>query len=344
MPSKNQTPPNGRPARRAPRAADPAARGNGAPRIPAPTPRPGGSVAPYFTDGYRHTFVGESLLVHADCMAWMRGLPSSCVHGVVTDPPYGLKEYDVDQLQKMEGGNGGIWRLPPSFDGSSRQPLPRFTALNVGERERISEFFTEWARETERVLKPGGHVLIACNPFLCQLVYAALVAGGLEFRGQIVRVVRTFRGGDRPKGAESEFPDVCSLPRGCHEPWGILRKALPPGRTVADCLKDHGTGALRRSRSGSPFLDVIPSRRTSLEERRVGGHPSLKPQELMRQLVWAVLPLGRGVILDPFTGAGSTVAAATALGLHCIGVERRAKFFQAATAAVPKLADLPGLR
>jgi len=46
------------------------------------------------------------------------------------------------------------------------------------------------------------------------------------------------------------------------------------------------------------------------EERKIAPHPSLKPQAFMRQLVRAALPLGRGVILDPFMGAGSTVAAA----------------------------------
>jgi site-specific DNA-methyltransferase (adenine-specific) len=52
----------------------------------------------------------------------------------VTDPPYGVKEYDFDQLEKRQNGNGGIWRIPPSFDGCVRAPLPRFTALNDSER------------------------------------------------------------------------------------------------------------------------------------------------------------------------------------------------------------------
>ncbi len=108
-----------------------------------------------------------------------------------------------------------------------RQPLPRFTALNAKERAQLSRFFTEWASVAVHALRPGGHVFIACNSFMCQMVYSALVAGGLEFRGQLIRVVRTLRGGDRPKNAEEEFPDVCSLPRGSYEPWGILTEADP---------------------------------------------------------------------------------------------------------------------
>jgi site-specific DNA-methyltransferase (adenine-specific) len=31
------------------------------------------------------------------------------LHAIVTDPPYGVKEYDFDQLEKKDNGNGGIW-------------------------------------------------------------------------------------------------------------------------------------------------------------------------------------------------------------------------------------------
>jgi site-specific DNA-methyltransferase (adenine-specific) len=69
------------------------------------------------------------------------------------------------------------------------------------------------------------------------LLYGALVESGLEFRGQIIRLVRTLRGGDRPKNAEEEFPGVSSMPKGCYEPWGIFRKPLPAKMTVGECLR-----------------------------------------------------------------------------------------------------------
>ena len=48
-----------------------------------------------------------------------------------------MVEFDTDQLEKRAAGKGGIWRLPPAFDGHQRSPLPRFTALNAKERARI---------------------------------------------------------------------------------------------------------------------------------------------------------------------------------------------------------------
>ena len=290
-----------------------------------------------FSLDYSHESVGKSLIVHADCFEWLGRVPENSIHGIVTDPPYGVKEYEFDQLEKRANGNGGIWRIPPSFDGSVRQPLPRFTALNPKERDQLSRFFTEWAKVAVHVLRPGGHVFIACNSFMCQMVYNALVVGGLEFRGQMIRVVRTLRGGDRPKNAEEEFPGVCSLPRGSYEPWGILRKPIPAGMKVSDCLRKFETGGLRRLPEGLPFTDLIEVGRTPREERELATHPSLKPQALLRELVYAVLPVGKGVVLDPFMGSGSTVAAAEALGIHCIGIETNIEYFHAAKKSIGRL-------
>jgi site-specific DNA-methyltransferase (adenine-specific) len=293
-----------------------------------------------YTFDYEHHFLNGSLIIQADCFEWMGKLPEESIHAIVTDPPYGVKEYDPDQLEKRENGNGGVWRIPPSFDGHQRSPLPRFTALNMGERERIAQYFSKWAELAVRVLRPGGHIFLASNVYLSQLVFAAVGEGGLEFRGQIVRLVKTLRGGDRPKNAEKMFPDVSTMPRGCYEPWGIFRKPLPAGMKISDCLEKYQTGGLRRKPNGKPLEDVIGSERTPQRERKIAQHPSLKPQSFLRQIVHSALPLGEGVILDPFMGSGSTIAAAEAVGYLAIGVERYAEFFAMSKTAIPKLSQI----
>jgi site-specific DNA-methyltransferase (adenine-specific) len=60
----------------------------------------------------------------------------------------------------------------------------------------------------------------------------------------------------------------------------------------------------------------------------------------MRQIVRAALPLGQGTILDPFMGAGSTLAAANAVGYDSIGVELDPHFYDMAMDAVPRLAKI----
>jgi len=62
----------------------------------------------------------------------------------------------------------------------------------------------------------------------------------------------------------------------------------------------------------------------------------------MRQVVRASLPLGMGILLDPFMGGGSTIAAAVAVGYESIGIEHDPVFFNMASTGIPKLAALNG--
>ena len=61
----------------------------------------------------------------------------------------------------------------------------------------------------------------------------------------------------------------------------------------------------------------------------------------MRQLVRGALPLGEGLIADPFAGAGSTLSAAESVGYQSIGIEKDPYYFEMATKAIPLLAELP---
>jgi len=72
-------------------------------------------------------------------------------------------------------------------------------------------------------------------------------------------------------------------------------------------------------------------------------HPTVKPTDLMRYLCRLVTPPG-GVVLDPFTGSGSTGKAAILEGFRFIGIEREAEYVEIAkariAAAMPKRGQL----
>jgi site-specific DNA-methyltransferase (adenine-specific) len=288
-------------------------------------------MEPYFATGRARLFLG-------DCRAWLAAQPERSIHAVVTDPPYGIVEYSPGEQEKLRRRRGGVWRIPPSFDGHARSPLPRFTTLGPRDVAALDAFFLDWATALLPVLVPGAHVVVAANPLLSYAVASAVVRAGLERRGEIVRLVMTMRGGDRPKNAHQEFPDVSVMPRSMWEPWLVFRKPLE-GR-VQDNLRRWGTGGFRRISRARPFGDVIPSHPTRAAERLLAPHPSLKPQSFLRPLVRSVLPLGTGTVLDPFAGAGSTLAAAEACGYPSIGVEIDARYAAMARGAVAKLAAL----
>lgn len=278
---------------------------------------------------------GQSILHHDNCFSWIKQQPENAIHAVVTDPPYGLHEYSEEQQNKLRGGKGGVWRIPPSFDGNTRSPVPRFTTLDGKQLDALSDFFSVWGSVLKPVLVPGANVVVASNPLVSHIVSSSLAKAGFERRGEIIRLTMTMRGGDRPKGAHREFNNVSVLPRSMWEPWLLFRKPLE-GR-VQDNLRKWGIGGFRRPEPDRPFGDVIQSVPTRPAERKLAPHPSLKPQAFLRQVVRAVLPLGNGVILDPFAGSGSTLAASNAVGYLSIGIEKDRHYFQMGREAVPKL-------
>ena len=75
-------------------------------------------------------------------------------------------------------------------------------------------------------------------------------------------------------------------------------------------------------------MDTGPSR---------NHHPTVKPTDLMRYLCRLVTPPG-GIVLDPFTGSGSTGKAAVLEGFEFIGIEREAEYVDIARARIaPKI-------
>ena len=279
-------------------------------------------------------------IFHADCFDWLRDRPGNSIHGVLTDPPYGLIEFSRPELDKLRSGNqGGVWRIPPTLGGCRRDPLPRFTVLSQREKSNLREYMRDWGQALMPVLIPGAHVIVAGHPMLQYLVQSGMAEADFEVRGAIMRLYTSFRGGDRPKGAEQEFAEVSVTPRSACEPWMLFRKPLGE-RTVAENLRRWGTGGLRRLAVDKPLPEAIASGRTPDVETAISDHPCLKPQHFLRILARALLPAGRGVILDPFLGSGSTVAAAQAIGYDAIGVEIDETYFLQAKEHIPRLAAL----
>ena len=218
----------------------------------------------------------------------------------------------------------------PHCLGSPPLPTATWHASRAFSEAGVAHFRGYWFR----VLTS----LVASNPLVCHRVTNALATSGLEPRGYIARMVMTMRGGDRPKNAHEEFADVTVMPRSMWEPWVLARKPIE-GR-VQDNLRRWGTGGLRRQSKDKPFGDVIQSHPTRAKERAIAPHPSLKPQSFLRKVVCASLPLREGVILDPFAGSGSTLAAAEAVGYASMGVEIDPFYVKVARTAILELAAI----
>ncbi len=71
-----------------------------------------------------------------------------------------------------------------------------------------------------------------------------------------------------------------------------------------------------KNSSGRGFSETDPHKPITAQNH----HPTVKPIALMRWLVRLVTPPD-GIVLDPFTGSGTTLAAATLEGVNAVGIE-----------------------
>jgi DNA methylase len=183
---------------------------------------------PYYTDESVTLWGGDALDV-------LRGMPDSCVHAVVTDPPAGI------------GFMGKEW------DG------PR------GGREAWSAWLAGIMREALRVTRPGGHALVWALPRTAHWTACGLEDAGWEIRD---RITHLFGSGfpksrdvskaiDAAAGVTREVVGRYCRPDGSAarqwagwgtalkpgaEDWWVARKPLDG--TVAANVLEWGTGAL----------------------------------------------------------------------------------------------------
>lgn len=89
--------------------------------------------------------------------------------------------------------------------------------------------------------------------------------------------------------------------------------------------RNEGLDKLPFTKGGSLSGGQDKRNGTTNQPMRQNFHPTVKPTDLMRQLIRLVTPPG-GTILDPFTGSGSTGKAAILEGFNFIGIELTAEY------------------
>lgn len=93
--------------------------------------------------------------------------------------------------------------------------------------------------------------------------------------------------------------------------------------------EERGTPVTGFGDTGSAARFFYCAKASKSDRGEGNNHPTVKPTALMRYLCRLVTPPG-GVVLDPFTGSGSTGKAAMAEGFRFIGIEREPKYFDIA--------------
>lgn len=158
--------------------------------------------------------------------------------------------------------------------------------------------FIWWLHEAYRVAKDGSALVCFCRWDVQEAFRFAMELAGFRVRAQLVW--------DRDAHG---MGDTLGAPAPAHDVMWFATKGrfkFPRGR----------------------LSSVIRARRL---RGAALTHPTEKPHDLMARLVRAVCPEG-GVVLDPFTGSGSTGAAALSVGCRFVGIELDDGYVDAARA------------
>lgn len=115
------------------------------------------------------------------------------------------------------------------------------------------------------------------------------------------------------------------------EQSGVLKSGDSCVRTKVGSFLEHGglgkAGDIQVTYgdSGGASRFFYCAKASKKEKGVDNTHPTVKPIKLMEYLVTLVTPIN-GVILDPFTGSGSTLVAAKNLGFNYIGIEKEEEY------------------
>ena len=217
----------------------------------------------------------------------------------------------LDELRKVETGSVDAVLMDPPYCSGGAQEAQRTVAPRQGpvtaeggwfDCDNMTTSALVWllrgvAAESLRVMRPSGHFLVFMDWRMIPSLVPALETVGLISKSLIV--------------------------------WDKLNFGMGLGFMPTHEMIAHFTG--KEPTYHDHRLGNVLRRRRVPPARKL--HPTEKPLDLLCDLISVTTPPG-GLVLDPFAGSGSTVAAAKMLGRSAIGIERDAAFVEKARARI----------
>jgi len=243
-------------------------------------------------------------LYAGNCVRILPALPPRSVDLIFADPPYFLS-------------NGGFTCKSGRRASVSKGEWDKSRGL-----EDDHSFTMDWLRACHQVLKPSGTIWVSGTQHVIFSVGFALQR--LGFR--LLNTVTWYKPNASPNLSCRYFTHSTE----------ILIWASP--QTKGKLLHRFNYGEMKRQNGGKQMRDVWnlpkdglgrvwshPSPRKS--EKSFGKHPTQKPLALLERIVCASTGED-ALVLDPFSGSGTTGVAALRLGRRYIGIETETAYLQ----------------
>ena len=246
---------------------------------------------------YQPTYVRKNgLLFTEDSLQWMKILCDESVDLIFADPPYNIKKADWDKFESQE---------------------------------TYIEWSLQWIKEAARILKPTGSLYICgFSEILADLKHPAM-----RYFQCCKWLIWHYRnkanlGSDWGRSHESilhlrKTKNFCLNIDDVRIPYGehTLKYPVHPQAESSQYAKGKKSRALWTPNPlGAKPKDVleIPTTCNGMGEKT--EHPTQKPEELLRKLILASSKIG-DIVLDPFSGSGTTLVVAEQLQRLWIGCD-----------------------
>lgn len=218
-------------------------------------------------------------------------LPEGFVDLLIVDPPYNLsKDYHGNSFSRVKD-------------------------------EEYREYTKQWLELVLPTLKPTATIYVCCD-WKSSLIIGDVLSDYFHVRNRITWQREKGRGAKAnwKNGMEDIWFATCSEQYTfCLDAVKIRKRVIAPYRQDGQ-PKDWEETKEGRFRNTCPsnFWDDISIPYWSMPENT--AHPTQKPEKLMAKLILASSNPGE-VILDPFSGAGTTAVTAKKLGRNYVGIE-----------------------
>lgn len=240
------------------------------------------------------------------------------VHSVVTDPPYVMESV----LKRF--GKEGAAPAQHGRDGAMTRSSSRF----IGKTWDASEIAWDvqfWGLLQE-IMLPGAFCFAFAGPRTLDRQMHAMRSSGMVIYPLHAWSFST----GLPKGHPSDRGDGwyygAATPKVDFEPVILAQRPIA-SRTFSENIKEYGVGDMNMARNadGKYPSSVLNSPKSGKDDRSGSLHPSVKPVNLLRDLIRRITPPG-GTVLDPFAGSGTTAEAARREGFDCILMEAEPEY------------------
>ncbi len=308
-------------------------------------------------------------LIEADALMTLVKLPDNSVDAIITDPPYGIdftnQAWDGADIRRAVSESGERLSANEAFERWTRvwatqaarvlKPGGHLVAFGAPRtfhrlvsgvedaglevRDQLLWLYAQGLPKSRRL--PGG-LGTSLKPS-----YEPILLARAPLEGTTARTLEAW-------GTGALNIEATRIGEGAFWPANVTLSHAPACRETG-CAVDCPTRAIDGARSQNQpsrlffcakanraeretGCEQLPARTVTLYNGRHHGprvvrnvHPTVKPLALMRWLVRLTCPPG-GVLLDPFTGSGSTGIAAVAEGRMFLGIERESDYVDVACA------------